>query len=451
MANILLVTHWTSGDVMPFIKMGQAFKQLGHDVTVFTHCIYEEKAKSRGLKFEALDDETEYQDMVSEFPLLSDPIGNFEGALRFQQKHHGAARCLREAERIQAHCHRADTVILLRHRSSFSGLLAAEKSGRPAASVFLAPNYISHLRFHEELFGNAMKEEINQARQRMGLSSVHCWTDWMCSAKRKIALWPEWFAEQEDEVLEGLIHTGFLVDETQNPESFPPELEEFLDEYASPVIITGGTSKMINPLFYKVAVEGCMILKKPAIVVCPFEEFVPRHLPDYIRHFKDVPLRKLMPHACAIIHHGGIGTASEAVACALPQLILAHMADRPDNAHRLKKWGVAAYLPEGRWTGEILADQLSTLDNPQRRAKCLSLREKHLKENPMEKLKAIIDEMAENQTFIPSVDKVKSLMSIDTMDGSSPDNEVPVNNPIDKKKQLLIELLKSKAKDYGMK
>ncbi len=446
MANILLVTHWTSGDVMPFIKLGESLNKQGHDVTIFTHCIYRDKAIGKGLNFEALDTMTEYQEMVRDFPLLSDPIGNLEGALNFQRKHHGHTRCLREVKLIQNHCRRKDTILLFRHRSSVSALLAAESMNKPATSVFLSPNYISHLAFHEELFGKVMKEEINRVRQTMGLEPIQCWTDWMCSTKRKIALWPQWYANQEDEALDGLVKAGFLVDEGQSQEVFSPELQAFLDRYSKPVIITGGTSRMINPRFYKVAVDGCMLLKQPAIVISPFEEFVPTYLPEYIRHFTYVPLRQLMPYACAIIHHGGINTACEAVACAIPQLILAHMADRPDNAQRLKQLGVAKSLPESLWTAEVLAHELSTLDTAERRTMCLRLSEIHHGENPVYRLNTILEEMLDNPSFVPSCHDIKPFMSVTQRENDTASPEALPSASLSKRKQLLMEILRSKAK-----
>jgi len=50
MANILIATHWTGGDVYPFIRIGKALKRRGHDVTIFTHCIYKNIVEQDGMK-----------------------------------------------------------------------------------------------------------------------------------------------------------------------------------------------------------------------------------------------------------------------------------------------------------------------------------------------------------------------------------------------------------------
>jgi len=38
MANVVMTTHWTGGDVYPFIRIGSALNQrYGHKVTLVTH------------------------------------------------------------------------------------------------------------------------------------------------------------------------------------------------------------------------------------------------------------------------------------------------------------------------------------------------------------------------------------------------------------------------------
>jgi hypothetical protein len=75
--------------------------------------------------------------------------------------------------------------------------------------------------------------------------------------------------------------------------------------------------------------------------------------------FPRLPFRAVLPHVAAVVHHGGIGTLTEALAAGTPQVILAHGADRPDNAERLARRGLASWLPAARWTpqevGRLLA------------------------------------------------------------------------------------------------
>ena len=101
MANVILVTHWTGGDVYPFIRLGKLLRIEGHDVTILTHCVYEEKAKAAGLRFLPVDTMEEYKDLNRDLSMLADPIGRKDEYLRFHSLYHGKERLLREVGLIE--------------------------------------------------------------------------------------------------------------------------------------------------------------------------------------------------------------------------------------------------------------------------------------------------------------------------------------------------------------
>jgi rhamnosyltransferase subunit B len=79
------------------------------------------------------------------------------------------------------------------------------------------------------------------------------------------------------------------------------------------------------------------------VALTPFAEQVPA-LPAHARRFDWAPLSRLLPRACALVHHGGIGTAAAALAAGIPQVVFAFSHDQPDNAARLCRLGVAVQL-----------------------------------------------------------------------------------------------------------
>jgi rhamnosyltransferase subunit B len=62
-----------------------------------------------------------------------------------------------------------------------------------------------------------------------------------------------------------------------------------------------------------------------------------------------------------LVHHGGIGTASQALAAGVPQLVMPLSHDQPDNARRLRGLGVARSLPPERFRGPAVAEALAGL------------------------------------------------------------------------------------------
>ncbi|UCH91026.1 MAG: glycosyltransferase, partial [Nitrospirota bacterium] len=57
-------------------------------------------------------------------------------------------------------------------------------------------------------------------------------------------------------------------------------------------------------------------------------------------HFSYAPLSQLLPHCAALIHHGGIGTCSQALRAGIPQLIQPYAFDQFDNGARIEQLGV---------------------------------------------------------------------------------------------------------------
>jgi len=77
------------------------------------------------------------------------------------------------------------------------------------------------------------------------------------------------------------------------------------------------------------------------------------------------PFSRLLPRTAAIVHHGGIGTLSQALAADVPQLVMPMAHDQPDNAHRLLGLGVARRLYPRAFTAERVAVALRKLrENP---------------------------------------------------------------------------------------
>jgi UDP:flavonoid glycosyltransferase YjiC (YdhE family) len=88
---------------------------------------------------------------------------------------------------------------------------------------------------------------------------------------------------------------------------------------------------------------------------------VPQNLPDSILAVNYAPLHSVLPHACAIVHAGGIGTCAEALKAGLPSVVIPYAFDQPDNASRLRRLGVAEILPRNSISARNLAAKLERL------------------------------------------------------------------------------------------
>jgi UDP:flavonoid glycosyltransferase YjiC (YdhE family) len=76
---------------------------------------------------------------------------------------------------------------------------------------------------------------------------------------------------------------------------------------------------------------------------------------------ESVPHELLFPRASATVHHGGIGTTGQALRAGCPMLVVPFAHDQPDNAHRVRKLGVARVLYPGKYAASRIARELRQL------------------------------------------------------------------------------------------
>jgi UDP:flavonoid glycosyltransferase YjiC (YdhE family) len=78
-------------------------------------------------------------------------------------------------------------------------------------------------------------------------------------------------------------------------------------------------------------------------------------------HADYAPFSELLPHCAALVHHGGIGTTAQGLACGVPQVVMPMAHDQPDNAARLTRLGVGAAIAPHRFNADTVAQALQSL------------------------------------------------------------------------------------------
>lgn len=388
MANIIFTSLGSGGDVFPFLRIGAGLKARGHRVTLMSHCCYRDAAASAGLDFAALDGPEEYARFIKDGPFLNTPRGVPEFLRR-----HSLPKALLQYELLSQRCRLGDTLLITRDLFDTGVRISAEKLRVPLLGVFFAPSQIATAKIRNELFSHALAPEINRLRAQVGLSPVGDWRSWLGYPNRSIALWPEWFAPSDSTWPPGVMPVGFLTDSDMETGEIPDETQAILDNGEAPILITGGTGMYLGSEFYAVSAEACRLLNFRGILVTRYQEQVPTRLPDSVRRFSYLPFGKLMPFLRAIIHHGGRGTLSCAIAAGTPQLVLAMGADRPDNACRLQRLGVAEYLPPPKWQASAVAEMLEQVTNSQAiRVRCADLARRVALTDPLTTACNVIEE-----------------------------------------------------------
>jgi len=353
--NIILFCCGSSGDVLPFVRIGSALCRRGHQVRLITHAGYEKLANDVEIEYDAYDMASEYAAFLDEAALLNTP----SGIPKFLRKHSfprvGRVLDLIGQQRLD------DTLLITPPLFDTATRMAAEKLGLPLMWIFLAPIQVTAWQLRNTLFHKVLSPDIDKLRVEVGLEPVSDWSRYLAFTQPSLGLWTDWFAEAEDGWIPGVTPVGFLTAHPAEGVAFPADVEAMLDAEPAPILITGGTGRFLGEEFYAAGVGMAELLDIPALVVTPYRELLPKELPSKVVWHNRLPFKSLLPRVRAVVHHGGIGTLGAAASSGTPQLILAFGADRPDNGARVQKAGIGKVLPPPQWQPPVLAKAIRDL------------------------------------------------------------------------------------------
>jgi rhamnosyltransferase subunit B len=129
---------------------------------------------------------------------------------------------------------------------------------------------------------------------------------------------------------------------------------------------TLGTTRLWSHWFFGISEEICRKLDCNGLFLGG-EAYAPSEAPVSSITWKSfVPLAQILPHASAIVHHGGIGTAAAAIEHAVPQAIVPRFVWQFSNAEWLRKLGVCVVLQEKDFTVKRGTEELQRLSNDDR-------------------------------------------------------------------------------------
>jgi rhamnosyltransferase subunit B len=356
-----MVTHGTTGDIIPFVRLAAGLRDRGHESVLITHQPYESLARRAGAEFVAIDSAADYAEHLTRTPNLL-RVRSAADLREFYDQSRLFEQLRVECDAMAARHRPGDTVLVGRHGSALSMLIAADLLGAPAAWVALSPSQLITSKITEFFVETGLGAEMNRVRAGYGLGPVTGRTDWFRPASMTLALWPEWFDAAGPPAPPGTQVVGFLsgdelaIDDPVGLNSAP--LAALFDGPELPVLVTGGTGRALHQRFYPVAVAAAAALGRPALVVTPHRGLLPESLPRGVRWLPEVPFAQVLPRFAAIVHHGGVGTAMSALRAGVPQVIMAHGLDRPDNAGRLAGLRLARWTQPRDWTVGAVSVQL---------------------------------------------------------------------------------------------
>ncbi len=350
----------------------------GHHVTIGTSGVYEPKVRSEGLDFFAIrPDMTVTGERLAQ---MMEPRRGTERVARFLME------SLRESYQDSlAAVQQADLVVT--HPITFGSVLAVQKNGVPWVSSVLAP--VSLFSAYDPpvpapapwlakvgMFGpTAVRgvialakwqtarwvEPLVQLRKEIGLDAgEHPLFEGQHSPRLVLALFSARLTKRQPDWPPQTVVTGFpFFDQHHEQRGIPAALEQFLASGPAPLVFSLGTSAVAAAGdFYTESLKAAQQLGMRALFLTGQ---YPHGLPSSAMAVEYAPHSELFPRAAAVIHHGGIGTTSQAMRSGRPMLVVPFSHDQFDNAKHVHRLGIAGVLYRSRYHARSAAHALRPL------------------------------------------------------------------------------------------
>lgn len=388
--RVLISTAGSHGDVLPFVAIGREMLARGHEVIFYANPYFCGNATSVGLQFVPISTVVEYQSVFGDIN-ESDPAK----ALQCIAAHFGEI-CGDYYRAMKSDVIPGQT-ITVSHSMLFASRLLKETNGIPCASVHLTPNVIrSSTRparsaprwIHADtpawvkrlaywyadkfVLDPYFAEPLNKLRAELSLPPLkRIFQSWIHEADCLVGMFPDWYAPRQADWPTGIVMAGFPLYDHGMQAPLTADLCEFVAAGTAPVAFSAGTANANAREFFAASIEACRVAGIRGILLSNFSGQVPDRLPDGVVHVEYAPFSALLPKLAAFVHHGGIGSTSQALKAGVPQLIRPVAYDQFDNSARSQQLGVARELLPKQYSATTAAAALSQLiSDTQLRERC---------------------------------------------------------------------------------
>jgi rhamnosyltransferase subunit B len=385
--KIILSTLGSHGDIHPFIALGKALKTHGYAPVLATTDLYRDMAEREGLAFFAVrpsQDEVLHRLRLTIEDIARKTLADEAYLIRVIQTSLAAsyADLLTIVE---------DADLVLTHRIAYAAKCAAEKCGVPHVDIALSP--LLFFSAHDPPLGGPAPfarnpSSISRAWNRSLFRLIKALVRPYCREALKFRAEIGLPANDDVPFLEdsvacaafGLFSPLLAVAQPDFPSAativgstfhdggasspLDSEVDDFLGAGDPPLVMTLGSFAALDGAeILRGGVEAARRLHRRVVVIAGREDaknFAYQAGPDvlvrgYARH------STVFSRAAVVVHHGGVGTAAQALRSGRPQLIIPFFADQPDNAGRIARLGCARVLPRRKFTARRAEAHLQAL------------------------------------------------------------------------------------------
>ena len=381
--RIILNTFGSFGDIHPYMAVAMELQRRGHTPVVATMEIYREKIEGAGLEFAPVRPNFP-QPKEQDRELIEKIMEPMTGP-RFLTEEVIFPAVRDSYVDLMPVVEGAD--LLVTHPASPAGPLIGRKLGMPWISTVLAPLsfYSSYdppvppfwqwtrklhvlgpgvMGFLMRLTQSTYKAKaVTDFRAELGLPDTgNPMFDGQHSPTLVLALFSKVFAQPQPDWPKQTEITGFCFYDGNRDAQISPELTNFLDSGEPPIIFTLGSSAVwVARDFFQESIEAAKRLGRRAVLLIGDERNLPSALPEGMIAVDYAPYQTILPRACVVVHHGGVGTTSQGLLAGIPTLIVPFAFDQSDNSEHARKLGTSRTLYRNNYRAPRVANELSEL------------------------------------------------------------------------------------------
>jgi rhamnosyltransferase subunit B len=362
------------------IAIGTRLRQAGHDVVISLAQPYAEIAERAGLTVEPVISQQRFTEAIGNANVWKPIRGPIEVF-----RHIAAEYLSGHEEVIRKHHVEGETILVAHPLDLMSRVYREAQRSTPMVTVHLQPTILrtfdspprlspwwfeisrpawairaAYWLIDHVALDPVIRQPLNRKRAEYGLPPIRrVVNQWWLSPDRIVAMYPDWFAPATRSFCPRLVHCGFPLADISGDDFTAPD--------DRPIVFTSGTAHHHCREFFQRAVGACVELDRGGLLLSTFPENFPTDLPESVRTLSYVSLGQLLHHCSAIVHHGGIGTTSAALAAGIPQVVRPLAFDQFDNAARVEKLGCGRWLRRDKYlaaTLRCILEPPSSLDSP---------------------------------------------------------------------------------------
>ncbi len=381
--RIVLNTFGSFGDIHPYMALAMELQGRGHRPVIATGPLYREKIEGAGISFVPVRPDLpppreQDQELIEKImEPRTGPKFLIEEVIfsSIRESYHDLLASLDGAD------------LLITHPAAPAGPMVGRKSGIPWISTVLAPfsffsaydppippywSWTHRLRILGpgvmKVFLDLMKKSyrpkaFDDLREELGLADFgNPLSEGQHSPTLVLAMFSSLFAAPQPDWPSQARATGFAFYDGRHDGEMPGELVDFLDSGSPPIVFTLGSSAVwVARDFFKESIVVAQRLGRRAVLLIGDERNMPDVLPEDVIAADYAPYQSLLPRACAVVHHGGVGTTSQGLLAGVPTLIVPFAFDQVDNADHARRLGTSRTLQHHKYSAATAADQLSVL------------------------------------------------------------------------------------------